>query len=54
MNNRLIVITKNLSVMMPVHSLLEYSENYSKISEILWYYCRDEPNGKIADSFKFN
>ena len=54
MNNTLVVITKNLSVVMPVQSLLEYSENYSKISEILWHYCRDRPNDKIADSFKFN
>ena len=51
---------------MPVHNLIEYSDNYSKTSGSLWHYYRDEPflnaNGAIANfpadnndsgSFKF-
>ena len=28
---------------MPMYNLIEYSENYSKTSGILFQYCRDEP-----------
>ena len=38
---------------MPMYNSLEYSENYAKISASLWQYCRDEPDGKIADSISF-
>ena len=38
---------------MPMYNLIEYNDNYSKTSEILWQYCRDEPavyaNGAITD-----
>ena len=38
---------------MPMYNLIEYSDNYSKTSVILWQYCRDEPavndDGAIAD-----
>ena len=39
---------------MPMHNLIEYSTNYSKIGS-LWQYCR-EPDDSIADStlYKFN
>ena len=34
-------------------NLIEYNDNYSKISGALWQYCRDEPavdaNGAIGD-----
>ena len=26
---------------MPMHDLIEYSDNYSKTSGSLWQYCRD-------------
>ena len=26
---------------MPMYNLIEYSDNYSKTSGILWQYCRD-------------
>ena len=29
---------------MPIHNLLEYSDNYSLTSESLWNYYRDEIN----------
>ena len=36
-----------------MYKLIEYSDNYSKTSGILWQYCRDEPavddNGAFAD-----
>ena len=28
---------------MPMYNLIEYSDNYSKISGILWQYCKDIP-----------
>ena len=28
---------------MPMYNLIEYIDNYSKTSGILWQYCRDEP-----------
>ena len=39
---------------MPMYSLIEYGDNYSKTSGILWQSCEDEPainaaNGKILD-----
>ena len=34
------------------HSI-EYSDNYSKTSRILWQYCKDEPADNVdTDSFK--
>ena len=39
---------------MSMFNLLEYTDNYSKTSGILWQYCKDEPainaaNGNIVD-----
>ena len=38
---------------MPMYNLIEYSDNYSKTSRILWQYCRHAPslvnNGNITD-----
>ena len=38
---------------MPMHNLIEYSDNYSKTSGSLWQYCKDIPavdnNGAIVD-----
>ena len=40
---------------MPRCNLLEYSEDYAKISASLWQYCRDEPDDNTtgSKSFKF-
>ena len=35
---------------MPVYNLIEYSDNYLKISGSLWQYYRDEPNDNLVDS----
>ena len=38
---------------MPMHNLIEYSDNYAKISGSLWQYYKDDPNDNIADSESF-
>ena len=35
---------------MPMYSLIEYNDNYSKTPENLWQYYRDEPNYNLTDS----
>ena len=35
---------------MPMYNLVEYSNDYSKTSESLWKYYRDEPNDNITQS----
>ena len=32
-----------MDIVIPTYNLIEYSDNYSKTSGILWQYCRDEP-----------
>ena len=43
----------NIDIVMPMYNLIEYSDNYSKISGSLWQYYRDEPNNNLADSKPF-
>ena len=40
---------------MPMYNLIEYSDNYSKTSESLWQYYRDESSDNLenSESFKF-
>ena len=38
---------------MPLYSLMEYSDNYSKTSGSLCQYYRDEPSDNLADSESF-
>ena len=40
---------------MPMYSLIEYSDNYPKISGGFWQYYRDDPNDNIREfeSFKY-
>ena len=35
---------------MPMYNLIEYGDDYSKTSESLWQYYRDEPHDNLADS----
>ena len=35
---------------MPIYNLLEYSENYSMTSGILWNYHKDEVNDDVNES----
>ena len=40
---------------MPMYNLIKYSNNYSKTSESLWQYYKNDPNDNItqSESFKF-
>ena len=38
---------------MPMYSLLEYCDNYSKTSGSLWQYYKDEPSDNLANSESF-
>ena len=33
-----------------MYNLIQYSDNYSKISGSMWQYYRDDPNGNITQS----
>ena len=53
-NNTQVDNAKDFDVVMPMYNLLEYNNNYSKMSGSLWQYCRDETavdaaNGDILD-----
>ena len=64
-NNTDIDNSKYIDIVMPMYNLIDYSDNYSKTSGILWQYCKDIPavddNGGIVnfngtkntDSFNF-
>ena len=65
-NNTQIDNAKDIDIVIPIHNLMEYSNNYFTISGSLWHYYRYEPffdaNGAVADfpvdnnnsaSFKF-
>ena len=54
-NNVEIDYCQDIDIIMPMYNLIEYSDNYAKISGSLWQYYRDEPNDNLADSesFKF-
>ena len=41
--------TSLIDAVIPMYNLIEDSDDYSKISGILWKYCRDELAINIAD-----
>ena len=45
--------SKDLYVVIPMYNLIEYSNNYSKISGSLWKYYRDQPVAVIVNSKSF-
>ena len=51
-NNTQVDDAQDIDAVIPMYHLIEYSDNYSKISRILWQYCRDEmaldDNGDIT------
>ena len=55
-NNTLIDNAEDLDIVMPMYTLLEYSNNYSMTSGSSWNYHRDEVNDnaneKNADNYK--
>ena len=52
-NNADIDNAKYIDIVMSMYNLIEYSDNYSKISGSLWQYCKEVPavdnNGDITD-----
>ena len=64
-NNTDIDNSKYIDIVMPMYNLIDYSDNYSKTSGILWQYCKDIPainddenivsfdGNNDSDSFKF-
>ena len=40
--------------MTAIHNFIEYSNNYSKIYESLYQFCRDWPTNSIKNSESFN
>ena len=64
-NNADLDNAKDLDIVMPMYNLIEYSDNYSKTSGILWQYTKDVPavdnnnaivnftNNNLTDSFNF-
>ena len=52
-NNTDIDNAQDINIVMPMYSLFEYSDNYSKTSESLWQYYKDDPNDNLANSESF-
>ena len=48
-NNTQVDHAKDIDVVVPMYDLIEYSNNYSKKSKILWQYYRDEPNAILTE-----
>ena len=42
-NNMQVNDAHDIDVVMSMHNLIGYIDNYSRTSEILWEYCRDQP-----------
>ena len=64
-NNVQIDNAKDIDIVLPMYNLIEYSDNYAKITGSLWQYCKDIPArnnnteivnftaANITDSFNF-
>ena len=53
-NNTQVHNAKDIDIVMPMHKLIECSDNYAKTSGSLWQYFRDEPDDyDIEDSESF-
>ena len=64
-NNTQVDNAKDIDIVIPMYNLIEYSDNYSKTSGILWQYCKDIPavddnnaivnfaENNLTDSFNF-
>ena len=50
-NSKQVDDARNINVVMPMYNLIEYNDNYSKTSIILWQYCRDQ--SAINDDSEF-
>ena len=52
-NNTQVDNAKDIDIVMPMHNLIEYCDNYTKTTGCLWQYFRDEPDDNLADSESF-
>ena len=52
-NNTDIDNAHNIDIVMPMHNLIEYSDNYSKTSGSLQQYYKEDPNDNLTDSESF-
>ena len=52
-NNTQVDNAKDIDIVMPMYSLIEYSDNYAKTTGSLWQYFRDEPDDDIENSESF-
>ena len=52
-NNTDIDNAQDIDIVMPMYNLIEYSDNYSKISGSLWQDYKDDPNDNIVQSESF-
>ena len=52
-NNTEIDNAKDTDIIMLLYNLIEYSDNYSKTSPVLWQYYKHEPNDNLTDSELF-
>ena len=52
-NNTQIDDAQHIDAVMPMYNLIEYIDNYSKTSGILFQYCRDEPVENINNNIEF-
>ena len=53
-NNTFIDNTEDLDIAMPMYNLIEHSKNYSKTSESLWNYYRDEANTGAVGNINYS
>ena len=44
---------KDFDIVIPMNTLIKFSDNYSKTSGRLWQYYRDEPDDSLTDSESF-
>ena len=51
MNNTQIDNAEYIDIVMPMYNLVEYSDNYSKISGSLWQYCKEIPAADNSGNF---
>ena len=52
-NNVLIEIAEDLDVAIPIYNLIEYAKNYSKTTETLQNFYRDEPNSGLNNGINY-
>ena len=52
-NNKEIDNAQDIDIVMPMYSLIAYSNKYSKTSGSLWQYHKDDPNDNITQSESF-